>query len=168
MTSAAIFQGAYTDLKFVKTRSVCQVIVELPIERAADFVAAFGAPLPGAEIPVALARIDPKKPASEPRNAPDKASAPRERQKFSTMPLSAQAAIRCDDPDFRRFLGDRLGSYIAVQPDDAANEVRQICGVISRSKISDSDRSGEKWRALDAEYQNWKHSVPSYEGVATR
>lgn len=168
MKDAAVFQGSYTDLKFVKSRSVAQVIVELPIERAADFVAAFGAPLPGAEIPVALARIAPAKPASEPRNAPDKASEPKERRKFSAMALPAQAAMRCNEPEFRLFIGHRLygpACVTAVGPDRAAEEVREICGVTSRSQISDADESGERWRSLDREYLEWRHQVP-YEAIA--
>jgi hypothetical protein len=61
----AAFQGSYADLKFIKSRSVAQVVVELPIEEAAAFVAAFGAPVPGSECPVALARIHPEKDVSE-------------------------------------------------------------------------------------------------------
>lgn len=167
---AAIFQGAYTDLKFVKTRSVCQVIVELPIERAADFVAAFGAPLPGAEIPVALARIDPKNPASDPRNAPDKASADKERRPFKSLALAQQAAMRCNEPEFQRFIAERLygpGNDVLIESPMAASEVRHICDVTSRSMISGAGESGRKWLALDAEYMEWKHAVP-YDGIVTR
>lgn len=164
---AAIFQGSYTDLRFVKSRSVAQVIVELPIERAADFVAAFGAPLPGAEIPVALARIAPAKSASEPRNAPDRASEPKERRPFKSLPLAQQAAIRCQDEDFRRFIVERQGGsdMVVTDAESTAATVREICGVASRSEIREQNVSGEVWRDLDRAFLEWKHAV-NYESAA--
>ncbi len=51
--TAAAFQGSYCDMKFIKSRSVAQVVIEIPIEQAAAFVAAFGAPDPAKECPVA-------------------------------------------------------------------------------------------------------------------
>ena len=57
MTAPAAIQGSYCDLRFVKTRSVAQVIVEIPIEAADHFIAAFGVPLPGQEKPVAIALL---------------------------------------------------------------------------------------------------------------
>ena len=49
--------GTYSDLKFIKSRSVAQVVVEVPIERAADVVALFGTPQPGGEVWVGMARL---------------------------------------------------------------------------------------------------------------
>lgn len=47
--SAAAFKDTYSDLRFVKSRKVAQVVVELPIEEASRFVEAFGAPDPSKE-----------------------------------------------------------------------------------------------------------------------
>lgn len=71
MTSAVI-SGTFSDLKTVKTRGVLQMVIEVPIEKGAAVVKAFGFPQPGAEIPVAVARLiaapsasDEPKPVSE-------------------------------------------------------------------------------------------------------
>lgn len=172
------FKATYADFRLVKTRKTAQFVFEVPIEGAdAALKALGGVPRPDCETWVAVARLDPaleaREPdldASEPRNAPDKASAPRERRPFKSLPLPAQAAMRCNDPEFLRFLAEYLfgpGSGIAIPTvEEAADEVRQICGVTSRSKISEADESGTRWRELDRAYLDWRHSVHSYEGVA--
>ena len=57
----AAIQGNYSDLKTVKTRSVAQMIIEVPIEQGEEIVRIFGFPRPGQEIPVAIARLAPAK-----------------------------------------------------------------------------------------------------------
>lgn len=57
MTAKIVFQGNYSDLKFIRTRGVCQIVVEIPLEDGQRFVAAFGAPSPANEVPVAIARL---------------------------------------------------------------------------------------------------------------
>lgn len=59
----AAMDGCYSDFRIVKTRSVAQLIVEIPIERAAEAVALFGVPQPGQEIHVAVARLNNAVPA---------------------------------------------------------------------------------------------------------
>lgn len=59
MTSPAAIFGSLADFKLVKTRSVVQFIVEVPIEQADVALATLGGiPLPGVERPVALARLN--------------------------------------------------------------------------------------------------------------
>ena len=151
MTRAAAFQGFYSDLRFIKTRSVAAITIEIPIEQASAFVAAFGAPTPGAEIPVAIARIDPKKLASE---APKPSGEAKERRRFHDLPLSQQAAMRCNEPAFQKFLMEECG-YDAANAPDAATAVREICGVSSRGNISDDHPSGAIWRKLESDYFLW-------------
>lgn len=178
--SPLVFKATYADFKNIKTRKILQIILEVPIEGAdAALKALGGVPRSDCETWVAVARLDPAldaremsaSPASEPRNAPAEASAPKERQRFATMPLPKQAAIRCGDPDFRRFLAQRghfARSGIAVLDlDMAAGEVREICCVTSRSQISDADGSGDLWTALDREYGDWKHAA-SLDGIEVR
>ncbi len=86
--SHAAFSGSYCDLKFIKSRSVAQVVVEIPIEQAAAFIAAFGAPEPSKECPVAIARLDMTKAASE-------AEKPRRYSRIRTADYTAGAAILC-------------------------------------------------------------------------
>jgi len=147
----AAFQGSYSDLRFVKTRSVAAITIEIPIEQASAFVAAFGAPTPGAEIPVAIARIDPTKLASE---APKPSGEAKERRRFHDLPLSQQAAMRCNEPAFWKFLSERYGYAPADEP-DAAAAVRELCAVQTRADIREGRPSGDLWRQTESEFQLW-------------
>src|ERR1700722_11815919 len=101
MSTPAAFSGDYTDLRFIKTRSVAAITIEIPIEQASAFVAAFGAPVPSYGCPVAIARLD----LNSVSAAPVAIAAPtKERRLFSSLPLSQQAALRCNDTDFWLFI----------------------------------------------------------------
>lgn len=151
----AAFSADYVDLKFIKSRKVAQIVVEIAIEQSADFVAQFGTPNPACGVPVALARLHPEKPASE---APKLAEPmPKERRRFDTLPLPQQAAMRCNEPAFRRFLAEQNGITAdeVMNSDMAASLVRIACGVETRADIRDEHPSGLRWRALEAEYSVW-------------
>lgn len=51
------FSGDYTNLKFVAGRKVAQIVIEIPLELATDFVSMFGTPNPAEGTPVAIARL---------------------------------------------------------------------------------------------------------------
>lgn len=176
MTDAAVFQGTYSDLCFRKTRSVAVISVEIPIEMAGAFVAAFGAPVPGAEIPVALARLSPTKPVSEaPKGAQvvDKTEtydakrkipyvlteasqsdlSPRQRRKFADMPLAAQAGMRCEEPAFIKFIEER--NFPVNGSAEVAQFIRDHCGVGSRSEIIMGSEAASKWHNLMRQYELW-------------
>lgn len=51
------------------------------------------------------------------------------------MRLSAWLAMRCAEPEFQEFIGAR-------SKDDAAQRVREICGLVSRAEI-DSNKEAE-------------------------
>lgn len=73
--SDAVTTATYSDMKLVKTRGVMQMILEFPIEQAADIVGMFGIPVPGKETWVAIARLDPKRMNAAPeRIEPPKAA----------------------------------------------------------------------------------------------
>jgi hypothetical protein len=58
MTAAAI-KGCFSDFKLIRTRSVCQIVIEVPLEQADAALAALGGlPRPEQERWIALARID--------------------------------------------------------------------------------------------------------------
>ena len=59
MTDARAVLAAFTEYRMVKTRSVLQLLVEIPLEQQADVFAKLGYPLPGAETWVAIALLNP-------------------------------------------------------------------------------------------------------------
>ena len=81
------------------------------------------------------------------------AGATKERKPFHTLPLSQQAALRCQDNDFQFFLCDRL-EYLSVV-ETVVDVVRRICGVASRSDLIKNTPAGDKWETLEREYQSW-------------
>lgn len=160
----AVFQGTYRDLKFVVTRGAAQIIVEIPIERAAAFVALFGTPNPGAEVPIALARLNPDRPAPTPRASNGDAKPEKERRAFGTVPLVEQIGIRCGDPQFWRFLRERRGVDV-LDAKGAAIEVRDVCRVETRKHVLPGTEAAQLWCALDRGFLDWKHEVPLGEPV---
>lgn len=152
MTDPAAFLGNYADIVTRKTRGVFVVQIEIPIEKYQAFVAAFGGPSPAEERPVAIARIDPTKAASE----PVKADKPQSKRKWAELPPAQQAAIRCGEGGFQTFMSERANETM-TGPETAARLVRDYCAVLSRKDIKRDTIAGELWQKLDAAYQAWLH-----------
>lgn len=140
MSALAGISGTYSDLKLVKTRSVVQIVVEVPIEQAEAVVRAFGIPQPGKEIPVALARLS-ERPA-EPK--PKKGS------------LAQRAAILCGDPVYQRFLSEQFRNLHVSNPDAAATVTRDMCKVKSRAEFDTDPEAAKRWDAVWGAFQAWK------------
>jgi len=150
------FQATFSDFRLVKGRKVCQFVFETPIEAAdAALETLGGLPRPDQEAWVGIARIDPKKAASD---APKPVGEPKERRRFVELSLAAQAGLRCNEKAFWKFLHDEM-SYDIDSEAEAAEAVRDICGVESRAAIRDGDPSGKRWDRLNADYVNWMHPV---------
>ena len=170
MAKRAAISGVYSDLKTVKTRSVCQIVVEIPIERGKEIVDAFGFPQPGSEIHVAIARlngeagsnnISAKAPSTEAPVSPTKRS-------FDELPYSQQAALKCQDAAFQKFIAERDPAFNVASVDIFTNDpeerakqitakiVRRYCNVESRSEILPDTDAGERWNSLMDEYHLWQ------------
>lgn len=134
MTSNAIIAGTFADLKTVKTRSVVQMIVEVPIERGEEVVKMFGFPQPGSEVSVAVARLAEQK-------TPEPA---KPRQQWDNMPRAQQAGILCGEDGFRQFIG-------VVDEDQAVNWIYSRFGVSSRTELD--TLAPEAWDQLVADYR---------------
>ena len=150
MMDKAVIQGTFSDLKTVKTRSVVQMVIEVPIEQGAQIIAAFGFPRPGEEVPVAVARLD----VDVAKHAPAPSEKPKER--FADKRLSVQAGIRCNDPRFLIFLEETFGDTY----NGAADFVRTHCGVSSRKELDINNVAASDWKGLNAEFEQWAGLVP--------
>lgn len=144
----AIIRGNYSDLKAVKTRSVVQIIIEVPIEQGEAVVKAFGFPQPGNEIPVAIARMTPDNNDTE---KPEPA-----KRHFGDMPRSQQAGMLCSDPTFQNWL---LGLSLFTKSTEiervarTANILRGRLGIKSRCELDSDDEGAEKWDSMVVEYR---------------
>jgi hypothetical protein len=150
MTQPAALSGDYVDLKFIKTRNVAQVVIEIPIEAADQFVADFGTPNAAKSVPVAIARLVKQRAiATSPET--------KDRQKFRDLPPAQQAAMRCNEPAFWKYLAS-LGTR-AETADDAATYVRQWCLVRSRSDLNNNAKAMEAWSRLNEAYELWMRGI---------
>lgn len=159
MMEHAAIQGTFADLKSVKTRSVVQMVVEIPIEQAEQIVRAFGFPQPGAEIAVAVARLNPEK--AEAALAPPEPPA-KPKKRFHELPLSQQAALRCLDARFRAYLDvAAFPEWLAVKRGGSPEEewtrrfIYGFCNVQSRAELDTRGSAGSSWMDLNARYEQW-------------
>lgn len=136
MTEHAIISGSFSEVKFIKTRSAAQLVIEIPIEQAdAALRALGGVPQPGKEVPVAVARlangIEPKAKRGS---------------------LAQQAGILCSDARFAKFLDE---THPHIEAATTAEAVRGICGVESRAEFDSDAAAGQRWKQLKGQYDAW-------------
>ena len=152
MTAPAAFKASYSDLRFVKSRKVAQICLELPIEEADAFVTAFGTPNPASETWVAIARLDLSQ-AQAPASEPEKP-----KRKLTDFPPAQQAGMLCKRPAFWRFLSEKNGGALIVREDIAATVLRRMCGVVSRSELATNEKAAAKFVELTIEFEDWMRS----------
>lgn len=142
----AAFEATYSDWKLVKSRKVVQIVLEVPMEKADHAYQVLGGmPNHAAEAWLAVAKLD-------------KSVAQPERRKWADLPLSQQAAIRCNEMAFREFCALEDPNFKAYDLDMAADHVRQLCGVQSRKDLDTNKVAASKWREYDALYDLWCRS----------
>jgi hypothetical protein len=80
-----------------------------------------------------------------------------ERDKWRDLGPTKQAGMRCKEPAFWAYLTEEKGYQVADEI-DAAEAVRDICGVASRSDLAKPGNTVERvrWYDLDKAYQAWK------------
>ena len=158
MSKPLAFHGFYADFKIVKTRQVVQIILEIPLASGKAFIDVFGMPDPAAEVPVAIARMETAAEQAKARATAPPATA-KVRQSWGELPPSQQAAIRCGEPDFQKWIG-------RPSPERAAEWVRGACNVSSRSELNTNNIAAVRWHAIDADFYMHIHGARGYEAPA--
>lgn len=139
------FACTFADFKTVKTRSVAQVVLEMPIENLQAFLAAFGVPVPGSETWVGIARL-----SGNPRPPVTQGEMSEARQAVRA------AALRCDDVRFQRWM---LGlEYVEGADNEAATitQLRTVLGVTSRAEIGTNPEKLQAWLDLVRQFNREK------------
>lgn len=148
---AAAFKAAYSDFKLVKTRRVVQVILEVPLEAADEALLALGGmPKPDTETWVGVARLD----AKPIREETTRIEAPKAKRRFNELPPAQQAAMRCNEAAFHRFLAEHC-TEPCENPADAAFIVRKVCGVQTRADLLPESPEGRRWQSLEGAFRAW-------------
>jgi hypothetical protein len=147
------FQATYSDFKLIRTRKVVQIVLEVPVEQANVVLDVLGGmPDPSKESWVGVAPIRPGAAKPQPVDQPRPAGAKRD---WRDMSPAQQAGIRCDEPAFAVFLKEERPDDWA-EATDAADCVRLICGVSSRSELATNHAARVIWHQLDTQYGAWK------------
>lgn len=151
----AVFTGTFSDFKSVKTRSVCQIIIEVPVEKAGECLAALGGwPIPGEEKSVAVARIVEKK---QEQTAPD--PAPAEGRQWQSLRPSQQAGILCADTEFQEWIVPHAKWGSGPTGPDSYGEgyvvdlVRDRCGIGSRAELDTNQQAAAIWNEIVADFR---------------
>ncbi len=148
MKGASAMQGDFVDLRFVKGRKVCQVVIEIPIEAGAAFVAAFGTPNPAISVPVAIARIDLNAKAE---SAETSVKTPR---RWNEISKSQQAGILCGEGAFRKYLNETR-NYNCETTDDCKQAIYEICNISSRADLNQNKVAADLFDDLESGYRAW-------------
>lgn len=147
----AVIDGSLAEIKFVKSRSVAVLCVEIPIERAEEAIGKFGIPLPGQEIPVAVARL--MKPPPEPHHPPQGSSAARER--YRSVDAMQQAVMRagmlCQDKRFQEWAAKP--GPLPPSEGNAAQYIYLLCGISSRKEIGTSEEAYRRFLDLEQQFR---------------
>lgn len=163
----AAIAATFVDFKNVKTRGVLQLIFEIPIHGAKDALDMLDMPDAGKERWFGIAALAKEVKAVESQPVLDKPQAgtqfgKRERRDWRDMQPAQQAGIRCDEPAFCAFLRTEYNTewregYVEAATDsgNAAECVRLICGVASRSELGTNQKARVIWHQLDDQYQAW-------------
>jgi hypothetical protein len=176
----AILMGHFAFFKVNQTRGTAQIIVEVPSSRANEVLATLGGfPDPEKPKPVSVGLFDPKKvsvaaskviealqsteeqPFADPDPTPpqDKpAKKHREPVVFAALPRASQAAIRCQEPPFWRFLEERSsvfwGQRQTVTTKAAADFVlKELLGIQSKKELDESVTCSEAWDKIEDDFQ---------------
>jgi len=150
MSKPAAIMASLVDVRNIAAHRCVRLEIHVPVEQASLVMAAFGWPTAADPVPVAIARL------VEPEAASERAKAEKPRQKWESLPLSQQAAIRCGEESFWRFLAETHSLSVIGTSDEAADYVRIACGVKSRAEIGKTEASAKAWRDLDGEFQYWQ------------
>lgn len=147
--------GSLVDVKNVNTHKCVRLVIDVPAERAAEIVAAFGWPTMVNPVSVAIAKIHDQPEVASPDLQPKEA--PKERARFKDLPLMQQAAMRCQEPLFRAFLETVYPLLGRVNDaEGAADIVRNFCRVSSRREIIAGTHAGNFWAHLEGRYDRWR------------
>jgi hypothetical protein len=71
------------------------------------------------------------------------------------MAPAQQAGLLCNEPSFGTFLREKVDQSGIVGPDRAAEIVRDLCEVKSRSELSTNNEASMKWRGIVSDYRAW-------------
>ena len=153
MTKLAAIEGQLVGIKNVSTHKSACLTIHVPEEYALKVIEAFGWPTMVAPVHVAIARIGIEEKTPEAKPAPE-TKTDKAKRKWDELSIAQQAGILCGEPVFQKFIAERIGGHVNTA--DAAQYVRQQCGVNSRAHIEDKPEALKIFRDMEASFEVWK------------
>lgn len=150
--------GSYSNLVIIKTRSVVQIVVEVPLERGKEVTDLLGLPQPNAEIPVVVARMDPAKLEAQSNvvQLEDHRQPETDAPNKPPRSLAQIAGILCNSGAFQAFIQENSDGWDhRPTSDEAATWLRANCGVNSRTELNSNDVAAQRFRKIRADYDAW-------------
>jgi hypothetical protein len=81
---------------------------------------------------------------------------PKSKLDWRDVQPAAQAGIRCAEPRFRDYLAVEHGINTKTAQ-EAAEAVRNLCGVNSRAMLGVNHKARALWHSIDSGYRSWAH-----------
>lgn len=150
--NAAAIQGSFADFKLIKSRSVAQLIIEIPIEHTDAALAALGGvPQPASERPVAVARLKPEAVAK-----------PDARERYAKLTEGEQAVARAsllvDDREFISWA--QAFARSTMSREGLVMWLRKQCGVQSRKELATDPAALARFLDLEARFKTERRFGP--------
>ncbi len=87
------------------------------------------------------------------------------RKAFTDFPLSQQAGILCNDPQFQSFAGTRsVKSGVIFNPSACAAYIRTICMIESRSALDQDTHAADRFERMRTEFDAWRGRIARQRG----
>lgn len=136
-----IIQGTYADFKIVKTRSVAQFVVEIPLEQADAAIQMFGLPKSSVEQWVAIAALNTRAVVKNQEGA-------------DAIKL---AGMLCNNPEFGVYMRDveRVSECNPNDPESVASALRKMLGIKSRTEFHQDSDARLMFNRIKGEYDKW-------------
>jgi hypothetical protein len=151
MTNAA-FKASFSDWKLIRGRKVVQIVLEVPLEAADEAYNVLGGmPNPASEIWCAVARLNPERKEDKPQPA----APARAKRDWDELSYPQQSGILCNESAFWKFL-DEVEGLSTSGPETAAEAIRELCGILSRSELGTNQKAGKIWSRLVSSYRVWQ------------
>jgi hypothetical protein len=71
---------------------------------------------------------------------------------------AAEAAMKCAEPAFKKFLMDRHGLESPASDERTAQKLRSVLGVTSRAELNHDAMAASRWKALRGDFENWRRA----------
>jgi hypothetical protein len=164
MSAPAITHGSLVDVRNVNQHKCVRLVIDIPAERAREIIDTFGWPTMVDPVPVAIARLAPSVQQQKEPAASSKTPVPTAKPRQTTLPghpsYAQSLAIMCSKPQAWMFLFEKMGRSREINdPEQAAEAVRQLCGVQSRNETIIGTPKGDNANRLLSEFEGWKRGL---------